>query len=45
MEADRSNATMYNEEGSQVYLMAKEMLGETGNHIAHFRTMQDDLAR
>lgn len=43
--ADGSNAMMYNEEGSQVYEMAMDMLRESENHIAHYRTMQDDLAR
>lgn len=40
-----SNAMMFNREGSQVYLMAQEMLRESENHIAHFRTMQHNMGR
>jgi hypothetical protein len=40
-----SNAMMYNAKGSQVYDMAEEMLRESENHIAHFRTLQHDVGR
>ena len=40
-----SNAMMYNDEDSQVYDMALEMMKESENQIAHFRTMQHDLGR
>lgn len=40
-----SNAMMYNTKGSQVYDMAEEMLRESENHIAHFRTLQHDVGR
>lgn len=43
--ADDSNAMMYNGEDSQVYEMAKKMLHEAESHVAHYRTMQDDLAK
>ena len=36
---------MYNAEDSQVYEMAKEMLKESENHIAHYRAMQHDFGR
>jgi bromodomain-containing protein 8 len=41
----RSNAMMYNGKGSQVYEMAEEMLRESENQIAHFRSMQHDFGR
>ncbi|GFZ48613.1 hypothetical protein JCM24511_06361 [Saitozyma sp. JCM 24511] len=40
-----ANAMMYNTKGSQVYDMAEEMLRESENHIAHFRTLQHDVGR
>jgi len=40
-----SNAMMFNSEGSQVYDMAQEMLRESENHIARFRSMQHDMGR
>jgi hypothetical protein len=36
---------MYNGKGSQVYEMAMDMMRESENQIAHFRTMQNDLGR
>lgn len=36
---------MYNEEGSQVYEMAKDMLKATEAQIAHFRSLQHDMER
>lgn len=36
---------MFNPEGSQVYTMAQEMLRESENRIAHFRSMQHDMGK
>ena len=36
---------MYNAKGSQVYVMAQDMLKESENHIAHYRAMQHDIGR
>ena len=35
----------YNGKGSQIYDMAEDMLKESENHIARFRTLEEDLAR
>lgn len=39
------NAMMYNEDESQVFAMAEEMLKDAEGHLAHFRLMQQDLGR
>jgi hypothetical protein len=36
---------MYNKAESQVFEMAKKMLHEAESHVAHYRTMQDDLSK
>ena len=41
----RSNAMMYNTEGSQVFTMAQEMLRESEHQIAHYRSLQHDMGR
>lgn len=34
---------MYNAKGEQIHTMAQEMMRDTENQIAHFRSLQHDL--
>jgi hypothetical protein len=36
---------MYNAEGSQVWVMAQEMMRESEHHIARFRHMRHEMSK